>query len=91
MGGVGGFALFLATVLLLLTGGEVSGPSLSLFANYLIGYRVTWVGAFVGLVEAAALGFIIGFLFAHLRNLGLAAYAYYLKRRMEGEISQDIF
>ncbi len=90
-GGVGGFALFVATVVLLLKGGEVIGPNLSLLANYLIGYRVTWVGAFLGLVEAAAVGFIFGFLLAHLRNLGLAVYAYYLKRRVEDEVSQDIF
>ena len=90
VGVVSGLALFLATAILLIKGGPIIGPNLSLLSHYLLGYRVTWAGAFLGLVEAGAIGFILGYLFACLRNLALAAYAYYIKRRAETEASGDI-
>jgi protoporphyrinogen oxidase len=90
VGLVSGLALFLATAILLLKGGEVVGPNLSLLSHYFLGYRVTWGGAFLGLVEAGSVGFILGYLFAYLRNLGLAVYAYRVKRRAESEASGDI-
>jgi hypothetical protein len=91
VGIVGGLALFLATAILLLKGGAVIGPNLSLLSHYLLGYRVSWAGAFLGLVEAGALGFILGYAFAYLRNLGLTAYAYFIRRRAQSEASGDIF
>jgi protoporphyrinogen oxidase len=91
VGIVGGLALFLATAILLLKGGAVIGPNLSLLSHYLLGYQVTWAGAFLGLVEAGAVGFILGYVFASLRNLGLTAYAYFIRRRAQSEASGDIF
>jgi protoporphyrinogen oxidase len=90
LGIVSGLLLFLATVILLFKGGEPIGPNLSLLSHYLLGYRVTWAGAFVGLVEAGSAGFILGYLFANLRNLGLRMYAYRIKRRAQSEASGDI-
>jgi protoporphyrinogen oxidase len=91
VGIVGGLALFLATAILLLKGGTVIGPNLSLLSHYMLGYQVTWAGAFLGLVEAGAVGFILGYGFACLRNLGLTAYAYFIRRRAQSEASGDIF
>ncbi|MBI3651051.1 MAG: NAD(P)/FAD-dependent oxidoreductase [Acidobacteria bacterium] len=90
VGVVSGLALFLATALLLLKGGAVVGPNLSLLSYYFFDYRVTWAGAFLGLVEAGAAGFILGYLFAYLRNLGLTAYAWFIKRRAESQASRDL-
>lgn len=90
VGVVSGSGLFLATVILLLKGGTVIGPNLSLLNNYLIGFEVTWKGAFLGFVEACAVGFIIGYAFAWLRNSGMAAYAALVRRRAAHEPPRDL-
>jgi hypothetical protein len=81
VGVVAGCGLFLATALLLLQGGPVVGPTLSLLSHYLIGFQASWTGAFLGLAEAAAGGFILGYSGAGLRNWGMSAYAYLVRRR----------
>ena len=78
---VAGGGVFLATAVLLLKGGATVGPTLSLLGQYLVGFRVTWSGAAVGLIEAAAAGFVAGYATAELRNRTLAAYAIRLQRR----------
>lgn len=90
IGMVSGLGLFFATIVLLLKGGEVVGPTLGLLDNYLIGYSVSWSGAFVGLIEAGAIGFVLGFLLAWFRNLGMEAYAYMLQRRAEADAERDL-
>lgn len=81
VGIVVGLSLFIATVALLLKGGEVVGPTLALLDNVLIGFTVTWSGAFIGLVEGMLGGFTLGYMFASLRNVGIDAYAWLLQRR----------
>jgi hypothetical protein len=81
IGIVSGFTLFLMTTVLLLKGGEVVGPTLSLLGHYLPWFAVTWVGAGVGGVEAALGGFVVGYGGAWLRNVVLAAYASLLRQR----------
>ena len=78
---VAGVGLFLATAILLLKGGPTVGPSLSLMSHYVLGFRVTWRGAAVGLLEAAAGGFGLGYVTAQLRNQALASYATLVRRR----------
>lgn len=90
VGTVSGLGLFLATVVLLLKGGNVVGPTLALLDNYLIGFSVTWPGAFIGLVETSAGGFMVGFLFASLRNLGMDAYAWVLERRAQRDLLEKV-
>ncbi len=90
VGLVTGSGLFLATVILLLKGGTVVGTTLSLLGNYLIGYTVTWSGAIIGLFEAGAMGFIIGYSFAAIRNWGLTAYASLIRHRAEKPEHKDI-
>ena len=89
-GVVSGLALFLATVILLLRGGEVVGPTLSLLAQYLWQYSVTWPGALRGSIQAAVGGFGVGYVVAVLRNWGLGAYASLLRRRAEAEAGRDL-
>jgi hypothetical protein len=59
-GMTGGVGLFVATVWLLLRGGDNVGEHLGLLANYLPGYSVTWWGAVLGLVYGAVVGGVIG-------------------------------
>lgn len=90
VGGVGGAGLFLATVFLLLKGGAQVGQNLSLLGQYFAGFAPTWVGAFVGLLEAGTFGFVVGFVTARLRNWALTAYAALLKRQVEGRSRRDL-
>jgi hypothetical protein len=84
-----GAGLFLATVILLFKGGSVIGPRLALLSHYLPGYTVTWPGAFIGLLEAALIGFLIGYSVARLRNWGLSMYVARLQKRAEAKERRD--
>ena len=55
-----GLAVFVATNWLVLKGGRVVGPHLSLLGQYFIGYRVSFAGSLIGFVWAFALGFVTG-------------------------------
>jgi hypothetical protein len=66
---VTGFALFAATLWLLIRGGPNVGQHLSLLQVYYPGYSVTWVGAFVGLAYGALTGAVLGWCVASLYNL----------------------
>ncbi|HEX5577105.1 MAG TPA: hypothetical protein VFX40_01960 [Gemmatimonadaceae bacterium] len=63
-----GTGLFIATVLLVIKGGETVGPHLSLLGSYLPGYRVTWGGAFIGFVYLFVIGYAIGRLIGGVYN-----------------------
>ncbi len=89
-GSVAGLGLFLSTAILLVKGGPMVGRNLSLLAHYLIGFDVSWAGAFVGLLQAALGGFALGGVVAVLRNWGLAAYASLLRRRAAAEARRDL-
>ncbi len=82
--------LSLATVVLVLKGGPMVGRNLSLLANYLYGFTVTWKGALIGGVEAGIGGFALGYVTAQLRNWGLAAYAGVVRRRAAAEARRDL-
>src|SRR5499426_2477208 len=69
-----GLGIFGATIVLLIKGGSVVGPTLGLLSQYIIGYSVTWGGSLVGLVYGFACGFCFGWLVAFLRNLFLSLY-----------------
>jgi protoporphyrinogen oxidase len=85
IGIVSGFTLFLMTTVLLLKGGEVVGPTLSLLGHYLPWFAVTWVGAGIGGIEAALGGFVVGYGGAWLRNIVLAAYASLVQQRADAK------
>ena len=63
-----GLVIFIATIVLLIKGGEVVGPHLSLLGQFFIGYQVTFVGSIIGLLYGFGFGFLVGYLFAHLYN-----------------------
>ena len=64
-----GSVLWVATAVLLLRGGTEVGYHLQRLAYYLSGYTVTWPGAFLGLVEAGFVGFVLGGAAALLWNV----------------------
>ena len=90
LGVVAGVGLFLATIILLLKGGEFVGPRLGLLRNFLPGYEVTWPGALIGLLEGGLIGFALGFFIASLRNWSMMAYAHLLKRRAETQAAGNV-
>lgn len=90
LGVVAGVGLFLATVMLLLKGGEIVGPRLGLLRNFLPGYEVTWSGALIGLIEGGLVGFVLGFFGASLRNWAMMAYAHLLRRRAETQAAGKV-
>lgn len=65
---VAGLAVFIATNWLVLKGGRVVGPHLSLLSQFFIGYRVTFLGSLIGFAYAFACGFVGGYLVSSLYN-----------------------
>ncbi len=65
---VSGLALFLATNWLVLKGGRVVGPHLSLLGQFLIGYQVTFAGSLVGLGYGFVVGYVVGYSVARIYN-----------------------
>ena len=63
-----GGGLFLATVFLLIKGGEDVGTHLNLLGIFLPGYTVTWFGAFLGFVYMFVIGYAIGRLIGTVYN-----------------------
>src|SRR5437879_12773820 len=58
VGAVSGAILFLVTMMLIVKGGTVIGPNLSLLGQFFPGYGVTLGGSLVGLLYGAAAGFL---------------------------------
>jgi protoporphyrinogen oxidase len=83
VGAVAGAGLFVATAVLLLRSGDPGGPTLSLLANFLLGYQVSWPGAFLGAAEAAAGGYLFGDLLARAVNRVVGWCEAGLRRRLE--------
>ncbi len=80
---ISGLLILVATLWLVIKGGEVVGPNLQLFGQYFIGYSVTIKGAFIGMGYGFLWGFLFGWLFAYLRNLSLGFFIYRVKRKAE--------
>jgi hypothetical protein len=80
VGIVCGVGLFLATAVLLLRGGDAVGPRLALLGHFLIGYRVSWGGALLGMVEAGCIGFAVAYVLARGRNVLIRWYLRGLRR-----------
>lgn len=60
LGSLLGGGLFLATIVLVLKGGQNVGAHLSLLSNYFPGYRVTVLGSFIGFVYGFVIGYGVG-------------------------------
>jgi tetrahydromethanopterin S-methyltransferase subunit G len=63
-----GIVIFFATLWLVIRGGPVVGPNLSLLGQFFIGYTVTYMGSLIGFVYGFVAGFIIGFSIATIYN-----------------------
>ena len=83
VGGSFGLAVFAATAMLILKGGEQVGPNLELLGQFFIGYEVTWAGAVVGFVYAGFVGLVLGFFLAALRNGFVFTYLAVVRAREE--------
>jgi hypothetical protein len=83
LGAVSGVVLLLATLALVLKGGEIVGPNLALLQNYFPGYAVTISGSIVGLVYGFVTGFLGGWVFAFFRNFALFLYTAVMQQRTE--------
>ena len=81
VGTLGGLAVFAATIILILKGGDVVGPNLALLGQFFLGYTVTPKGAFIGLIYGFAAGFILGWLIGFFRNSFVSGYLRMLKTR----------
>ncbi len=66
---VAGFALFSATLWLVIKGGPDVGQHLALLKAYYPGYSVSWVGSLVGLAYGALTGAAFGWCVAWLYNV----------------------
>lgn len=83
VGTVSGLLILIGTTILILKGGSVVGPNLSLLGNFLFGFQVTWGGSLVGFLEGGIGGFAIGYSGASLRNWSMKAYAKFMQWREE--------
>jgi len=81
-----GVLLFLATLMLVLKGGESGahvGPTLGLLSQYFPGYTVTAAGSVLGLLYGFVSGFVVGWCFAFIRNAAVFLYMAFVHRRAE--------
>jgi hypothetical protein len=74
--------LALVTAATLLGPSDAFAPMLSLLGNLLFGYVVSWPGLAIGMVEAGAIGFGLGWLTAKLINLLTSVFERNLERRL---------
>jgi len=68
-----GVVIFIATNWLVLKGGRVVGPHLSLLNQFFIGYKVTFLGSLVGFAYGSVVGFAVGYVVAVVYNLAARA------------------
>ncbi len=69
LGMLSGFGLFMATIWLVIKGGENVGQHLGLLSQYFPGYDVTFIGACFGLVWGFFLGYVLGRVICLFYNL----------------------
>ena len=67
-GVAGGTVITMATLWLVIQGGEVVGPNLGLLSNYFPGYTVTWSGSIVGFCYGFLVGTLFGWAMAWIYN-----------------------
>jgi protoporphyrinogen oxidase len=90
LGVAAGVLLFLATLTLVLKGGDVVGPNLQLLSQYFPGYSVTVLGSIFGLIYGFAGTFIGGWMLAFLRNTTVFLYMGLVHRSAERELLRQL-
>ncbi|HVT88625.1 MAG TPA: hypothetical protein VHD56_07230 [Tepidisphaeraceae bacterium] len=68
IGLIAGIGLFCATNLLVIKGGNVVGPHLELLNQVFIGYKVSFLGSFIGFAYALITGALVGYCGAKIYN-----------------------
>ena len=68
IGLVGGLIIFVATMWLVLKGGDEVGPHLGLLGQFFIGYDVTYAGSLIGAVYGFAAGYVSGLIIGRIYN-----------------------
>ena len=68
VGSMLGLTLFVATIILVMKGGDAVGPHLALLAVFLPGYTVSFAGACIGFVYLFVIGYAFGRLTGTLYN-----------------------
>lgn len=68
LGLLGGGGLFLATMILLIKGGQNVGQHLSLLRAYFPGYSVTIPGSFIGFIYGFVVGYALGRIIGSVYN-----------------------
>ena len=91
VGIVTALGLLLATAVLLMRGGEVVGPNLSLLGHYLRGFEASWRGAVTGAIEAGIVGFGLGFVLGKSINWLVERHEIGIRRRLEYISALDPF
>jgi len=84
-----GGLVFLMTASVLIRGPYQGWPNLALLGHYFLGYTVTWFGALIGLLWGFAVGFLMGWGFALLRNFAVWAWLLVVRSRAEMEQYDD--
>lgn len=69
-----GLLIVLATLILVIKGGETVGPNLALLNQYFAGYSVSLAGSLIGFAYGFGTGFVLGWLAAFLHNLIIRIY-----------------
>ena len=86
-----GATLFLATLFLVMKGGDGMARILQLLRQYFPGYRVTPMGSALGFLYAFTAGFIGGWSFAFLRNATMFMYVAWLERKARRGLLRRVF
>lgn len=85
LGVLGGLAIFVATNVLVMKGGDVIGPNLALLSQFFPAYEVSVPGSFIGFFYGLITGFVLGWLIAFLRNFTVSTYLHIV--RLKGSLS----
>jgi hypothetical protein len=90
LGTVCGLSLWLATIILFIRGGANAGQNLALLSQYFLGFRVTPAGSAAAFAYGFLIAYLVGYVFARLRNFMLHTYLLYVRRRAEREALTDL-
>jgi len=77
-----------ATLVLVIRGGYLN-VKLYLLAQFFLGYSVSWLGALIGFLWGWAVGFVLGYGFALVRNAAVWVWLTVIRSRAEMEQYSD--
>ena len=84
-----GGLLAIITLVLLIRGTDEALTAGSLLGQFLWGYSVSWHGVFIGLLWGFALGFVLGYGFAAVRNAAVWLWLTVVRSRAEMDQYSD--